>query len=49
MNCKVINFKTSSDPRGALTSVEELQDIPIDIKRIFYMHHVSEDRGGACP
>lgn len=41
-----INLKTNSDTRGALTSIEEQQDIPIDIKRVFYMHHVTEDRGG---
>ncbi len=46
MKYKVICLRTNSDIRGALTSVEGLQDIPIDIKRIFYMHHVTEDRGG---
>ena len=46
MDYKIINLRTNSDLRGALTSVEELQDIPIDIKRIFYMHHVTENRGG---
>lgn len=46
MTYGIIDLKTNSDPRGALTSVEELFDIPIDIKRIFYMHHVTEDRGG---
>lgn len=47
MNCLEINFRTNSDSRGALTSIEgQNMDIPIDIKRIFYMHHVSEDRGG---
>lgn len=40
------DFKSNKDPRGILTSVEELYDIPIDIKRIFYMHHVTENRGG---
>jgi dTDP-4-dehydrorhamnose 3,5-epimerase-like enzyme len=46
MNYKLIDFKTNSDPRGSLTSIEELQDIPMDVKRIFYMHHVTDDRGG---
>ncbi len=41
-----IELKSVKDPRGILTSVEESFDIPIDIKRIFYMHHVTEDRGG---
>lgn len=40
-------FRTNADTRGALTSIEgEGQNIPIDIKRIFYMHHVADDRGG---
>ena len=46
MNSHIINFKTIGDPRGALTAVEGAQDIPFEIKRIFYMHHVSADRGG---
>ena len=41
-----INLKSNKDPRGVLTSIEECYDIPMDIKRIFYMHHVTEDRGG---
>lgn len=44
---KEIVFLTNWDPRGALTSIEgDGQDIPMDIKRIFYMHHVTCDRGG---
>ena len=46
MKYDIIDLKTNKDPRGCLTSVEELLDVPIDIKRIFYMHHVTEDRGG---
>lgn len=47
MDIKEIKFKSNYDPRGCLTSVEgEGQDIPIDIRRIFYMHHVTADRGG---
>jgi hypothetical protein len=41
-----IALRTNGDERGYLTSVEELLDIPIRIKRIFYMHHVTNDRGG---
>lgn len=43
---KIIDLKTISDARGSLTSIEQLSCIPIEIKRIFYMHHVIEDRGG---
>jgi dTDP-4-dehydrorhamnose 3,5-epimerase-like enzyme len=34
------------DVRGILTSVESGSDIPFEIKRIFYMHHINSDRGG---
>lgn len=42
----IFSFKTIGDSRGALTSIEELKDIPIEIKRVFYMHRVCSDRGG---
>lgn len=41
-----IDLPSHQDARGVLTSIEATQDIPIDIKRIFYMHHVVADRGG---
>jgi dTDP-4-dehydrorhamnose 3,5-epimerase-like enzyme len=34
------------DARGILTSIESDFDIPFEIKRIFYMHNISSDRGG---
>lgn len=47
MEIKELNFRTIFDARGALTSIEgEGNDIPIDIKRIFYMHHLVSNRGG---
>lgn len=46
MDSYIIDLKTIGDPRGCLTAVEGAQDIPFEIKRIFYMHHVSADRGG---
>jgi len=46
MKSYIISFKNNKDPRGCLTAIEGNQDIPFEIKRIFYMHHVSEDRGG---
>jgi dTDP-4-dehydrorhamnose 3,5-epimerase-like enzyme len=42
----LIDIKTTQDPRGCLSSLEEINDIPIEIKRIFYMHNVTTDRGG---
>ena len=47
MEIKEIVFHNVDDPRGCLTSIEaEFQEIPIEVKRVFYMHHVTEDRGG---
>lgn len=46
MDSYIIDLKTIEDVRGALTAVEGAQDIPFEIKRIFYMHHVTSDRGG---
>jgi len=39
-------FQSNGDERGFLTSIEEISNIPIEIKRVFYMHHVTMDRGG---
>ena len=41
-----INFQNNGDDRGFLTSIEQNSTIPFDIKRIFYMHHITQDRGG---
>lgn len=41
-----IDLPSFGDKRGVLTSIEQTNDIPIKIKRIFYMHHLTEDRGG---
>ena len=46
MDSRIIDLKTNSDPRGCLTAIEGAQDIPFEIKRVFYMHHISSDRGG---
>jgi len=45
-NCILFDIKTVNDPRGCLSSLEATIDIPFEIKRIFYMHHVVTDRGG---
>ena len=42
----IFDIKTVKDQRGCLSSIETLIDMPIEIKRIFYMHHVVTDRGG---
>lgn len=41
-----IELAAVTDERGTLTAVEALSDIPFEIRRIFYMHHVSGNRGG---
>lgn len=41
-----ISFQNNGDERGFLTSIEEINNIPIEIKRVFYMHHVTMNRGG---
>lgn len=41
-----IDLPSHGDERGVLTVIEEEQDVPIIIKRIFYVHDVIEDRGG---
>ena len=41
-----IDLDSFGDDRGILTSIEQNKCIPIEIKRIFYMHHLTENRGG---
>jgi dTDP-4-dehydrorhamnose 3,5-epimerase-like enzyme len=43
---RLIDLPSVVDPRGVLTAIESTKDIPLEIKRIFYMHHITEDRGG---
>jgi hypothetical protein len=40
-----IELPSSIDARGILTSIEGGIDIPFEIKRVFYMHHINTDRG----
>ena len=40
-----IDLPSRVDSRGVLTSIESRLDIPFEIKRIFYMHHIVADRG----
>ena len=45
--CKIIDLRKISDPRGNLTPIEEGVDIPFNIKRIYYLYDVpsGESRG----
>ena len=45
-NVRLIDLPSHADDRGVLTSIEEAESIPIEIKRIFYMHQIVSDRGG---
>ena len=46
-SCQIFNLKKISDPRGNLTVIESLKDIPFEIKRIYYIYDVpgGESRG----
>lgn len=46
-DCKIIDLRKISDPRGNLTPIEGGQDLPFDIKRIYYLYDVpsGESRG----
>ncbi|KHK01111.1 sugar 3,4-ketoisomerase [Desulfovibrio sp. TomC] len=41
-----IDVPTVGDDRGALSAVEAGQTIPFPIRRVFYMHHMTAERGG---
>ena len=41
---KILNFKSHIDKRGSLTVIQE--EIPFDIKRIFYIYNVDNSKRG---
>ena len=41
-----VELPSRVDGRGVLTSIEGETDVPFEIKRVFYMHHIITDRGG---
>ncbi len=41
-----IDLPSVVDERGVLTVIESAQSIPFEIKRVFFMHHITQDRGG---
>ncbi|MBR4572796.1 MAG: WxcM-like domain-containing protein [Prevotella sp.] len=48
-DCKIIDLRKISDPaRGNLTVVEQMDDVPFDIKRSYWIYDVpsGESRGG---
>ncbi|EAI4067442.1 WxcM-like domain-containing protein [Campylobacter coli] len=38
MNYKILNFNVKSDSRGSLIALENLKEIPFEIKRIYYIY-----------
>ena len=46
-DCKLIDLRKISDPRGNLTVIEGNDDVPFDIKRVYYLYDVpgGENRG----
>lgn len=46
-DCKLINLRKINDPRGNLTPIESGDDVPFEIKRVFYQYDVpgGESRG----
>lgn len=47
-NCKMVDLPKISDPRGNLTFVEGGNQIPFDIRRVYYLYDVpgGAERGG---
>jgi hypothetical protein len=45
-NIRWISLPSHVEKSGVLTSIESEVDTSFIIKRIFYMHHISSDRGG---
>ena len=43
MNCKMIDFSIKGDNRGSLIALEENQNIPFDIKRVYYIYGTKTD------
>lgn len=46
-DCRIIDLRKISVPRGNLTPIESGVDVPFDIKRIYYLYDVpgGESRG----
>ncbi|MBR4497949.1 MAG: WxcM-like domain-containing protein [Bacteroidales bacterium] len=47
-DCRIIDLRKISDPRGNLTPIEGGKDVPFEIKRAFWIYDVpgGEERGG---
>ncbi|EAL3289606.1 WxcM-like domain-containing protein [Campylobacter coli] len=43
MNYKILNFNAKSDSRGSLIALENLKEIPFEVKRIYYIYDTKPD------
>jgi hypothetical protein len=48
-DCRIIDMPRIQDPRGNLTFVEGGQQIPFDIKRVYYLYDVPGGSERAVP
>ena len=48
MNCQILDLPKITDPRGNLTFLQEFNQVPFEIKRVFWTYDVpgGEKRGG---
>lgn len=46
--CRIVEFSKISERSGSLSPVENLKEIPFEIKRVFYLYDIpgGENRGG---
>ncbi|WP_448203913.1 sugar 3,4-ketoisomerase [Azospirillum sp. sgz302134] len=43
---RLVDLPSHGDDRGVLTAVEGGRDIPFEIRRVYFLHHITADRGG---
>ncbi len=43
MNYKILKFNIKSDDRGSLIALENLKEIPFEIKRIYYIYNTKPE------
>lgn len=41
-----VALPSHADRRGVLTAVESGVDVPFEIKRVYFVHHIVDERGG---
>lgn len=46
--CGIVNLPQIADPRGNLTFIEEVRQVPFEIKRVYYLYDIpgGAERGG---